>query len=110
MPQRPDFRNAAGSAAYILEDDRVAREQRNRLEVLQHIDGQVIDGAVEHVRADVAETDGVAVWRGAGRAGDRAVINAIRAHLAEFGIVAPLGRLQGTRRACGVISSRRYPA
>jgi len=29
-----------------------------------------------------------------------AVINAIRAHLAEFGIVAPVGRAEGSRNCC----------
>ena len=61
------------------DDVRVARQARDRLEILQHVVGQRVDRAVDHVRGPVADADGVAVGSGAhgaadpdgaGRAGD----------------------------------------
>ena len=50
----------------VLRDDqiRIGRDQRDRLEILQHIVRERIDRAVDHVGAPVADADRVAVGRG----------------------------------------------
>ena len=49
---------------------RIGRDQRDRLEIVQHVVWQLVDRAVDHMRAPMADTDRVAVGRGARDASD----------------------------------------
>ncbi len=60
----------AGSDAARQHQQRACDQERDRLEIRHHVVAQRIDGAVEHLRADVADADGVAVRRRARDAAD----------------------------------------
>jgi hypothetical protein len=49
---------------------RIGRDQRDRLEIVQHVVWQLIDRAVDYVRAPMADADRVAVGLGTGDPSD----------------------------------------
>ena len=72
LEPRPQFLEIIGGKILARVDQlRIARDERDRREVLEHIVAERIDGAVEHVRADLPDAQRIAVRRRAHRSPDR---------------------------------------
>ena len=62
---RDQFRNRIRRNAGLGEDHVcVGRQESDWLEILQEIEGQIVNCAVKHIGAEMTDADGVAIRRG----------------------------------------------